>query len=43
MPPSRPPVNEKADAPVEMAHYGITKTAQIALALGLAETTAVPQ
>ena len=26
--------------PVEMIHYGVTKTAQIALARGLAETTA---
>jgi NAD(P)-dependent dehydrogenase (short-subunit alcohol dehydrogenase family) len=26
--------------PVEMVHYGVTKTAQIALARGLAETTA---
>src|SRR5262249_32805567 len=28
------------DTPVEMIHYGVTKTAQIALARGLAETTA---
>jgi len=26
--------------PVEMIHYGVTKTAQIALGRGLAETTA---
>jgi NAD(P)-dependent dehydrogenase (short-subunit alcohol dehydrogenase family) len=29
-----------ANIPVEMIHYGVTKTAQIALARGLAETTA---
>jgi NAD(P)-dependent dehydrogenase (short-subunit alcohol dehydrogenase family) len=28
------------DIPVEMIHYGVTKTMQIALARGLAETTA---
>jgi NAD(P)-dependent dehydrogenase (short-subunit alcohol dehydrogenase family) len=28
------------NTPVEMIHYGVTKTAQIALARGLAETTA---
>ena len=34
------PANRHSTLPGEMIHYGVTKTAQLALARGLAETTA---